>query len=85
MKSVAWPTKISRKVKKIKSAVKLIAILIIGFYVVSYAMGDDVNLKDKIDDLKPDKDGFKDVESSEFDVSFDTDEAGDIKEIKIKI
>jgi len=82
---VAWPTKISRKVKKIKSAVKLIAILIIGFYVVSYAMGDDVNLKDKIDDLKPDKDGFKDVESSEFDVSFDTDEAGDIKEIKIKI
>jgi|GEM_PF-3924814 len=81
---MAWQTRSQKKAKKWKKNVKLVVLLIIGICIVSYAMGNE-GIKDKIDDLKDSGDKIPDIDSDNFDISFDTDCQGDIKEIKIKI
>lgn len=83
---MAWPTKQKRKTKKIVKTLKFLLVLVVGIYLVSHAAGEDLNIKEKINDLKhTDDKEFHGENSGGFDVSFETDDLGDIKEVNIKI
>lgn len=81
---MSWPTKAKKRKQKLKTALKLAILLIIGICVisgVSNALDEDFNSKDKVEELKEDLPKL----SEDFDISIDKDCQGDIREIKIKV